>query len=92
MKTPTVDELIFIAIKELGNNAPDINCTYCGKPIAKKLESGWMTEIPVNNEGEWIIVLCSDECLHEFQGKGKFPKWKVNAFIKERLNTMEKSI
>ncbi len=88
MQTPTVDELSFIAIKEIGHNAPEMNCTACGKKIPPVLESGWMVEIPVNEDGQWMIVLCSDRCLEDFRGKGPFSVSQINGFIADRLKAM----
>jgi len=88
MHTPKSAELVFTAVKDIGHNAPAIICTACGKKIPPVLESGWMVEIPVNADGQWLIVLCSDTCLKDFQGKGVFSAAQINGFIADRLQAM----
>lgn len=84
MHTPTLDELKFEPL-ELSGNPPPLTCCCCGKPVPAT--GGFVCEIPVTEDGNWSLVLCSLSCLQQFY---RLTRGVVNGYISDTLGEMRR--
>jgi hypothetical protein len=80
---PTVDELEFKPMQDFAP-APHLVCCCCGCCVPE--HGGYSAEIPVDDDSNWVLLICSLHCLQQFCSR--ITKSVINDYISDTLRKM----